>query len=55
MKKKNIIGTYRELSSKLKPETTFPDLTNVNNNNKKTKINNKNLIQKINNQKNEYR
>ena len=48
-------GTYRELSPKLKPETTFPDLTNINNNNKKQKLNKKNLIQKINNQKNEYR
>ena len=39
----------------LKSETNFPDLTNINNNNKKQKLNNKNLIQKINNQKNEYR
>ena len=48
-------GTYRELSPKLKPETTFPDLTYENNNNKKQKLNKTNLIQKINNKKYEYR
>ncbi len=48
-------GTYKELSPKLKPETTFPDLTNENNNNKTQKLNKTNSIQKIKNLKSEYR
>ena len=48
-------GTYKELSPKLKPETTFPDLTYENNNNKTQKLNKTNSIQKIKNLKSEYR
>jgi hypothetical protein len=48
-------GTYKELSPKLKPETTFPDLTYENNNNKTQKLNKTNSMQKIKNLKSEYR